>query len=105
MPKNDTSLTPWVGRLRTLHDIQKELTRVYKAMRRGEIPTQDGTRLSYTLQVLAKIIEGGDLEQRVAHLEKHAQVHASVPTPDPASALHGAGWYNGGYHAPDAEKN
>jgi hypothetical protein len=36
-----------VGRLRTVEDWLKEFGRVYRAVRRGEICTQDGSRLAY----------------------------------------------------------
>ena len=62
--------TPRVGRLTTLADVRGELSRVYRSARRGEIATQDLTRFSYSLSVLAKIIEQSDLEKRVLQLEE-----------------------------------
>lgn len=64
------SLSPRVGKLTSLTDVQRELTRIYRAARRGELGTQDLTRLTYTLQVIAKVIEQTDTEARLAAIEQ-----------------------------------
>ena len=46
-----------VGKLLTLADWHKELGRVYRAVRRGEIPSEVGTRLAYMAQTGAKMAE------------------------------------------------
>ncbi|MDA8362977.1 MAG: hypothetical protein M0Z84_03980 [Gammaproteobacteria bacterium] len=52
-----------------LESIAKELGRIYRAMRRGEIETQDGTRLAYVLRQLSDVLELLQLEARITALE------------------------------------
>jgi len=56
--------------LRNMDEIAKELARLYREMKGGTIATQDGSRMSNVLQILARVIEGGQLEQRLAALEE-----------------------------------
>ena len=56
--------------LGTAQDVRKELARVYRAMKSGELQTQDGTRLAYVLTELRKAIETCDLERRIGELEQ-----------------------------------
>ena len=56
--------------LRDMHDVQLELARLYREMKRGTIPAQDGSRMANVLQILARVMEGGQLEQRLAALEE-----------------------------------
>ena len=37
--------------------------------RRGRLPTQDASRLTFILSSIARVIEGSSLEQRMAELE------------------------------------
>lgn len=55
--------------LRTANDVQRELARLYRQMKAGQIPTQDGSRLAYVLNLLRQSIETGDLEARIQALE------------------------------------
>lgn len=55
--KNKKPPTPRVGALNTLGRVREELGCVYRDGRQGVIETQDLTRLAYTLNVLAKVIE------------------------------------------------
>ncbi|MDD3293084.1 MAG: hypothetical protein PHG20_00140 [Geobacteraceae bacterium] len=55
--------------LTKMSHIRSELSRLYREARNGKIDLGDATRLTYILQVLAKIIEGGELEQRIEALE------------------------------------
>jgi hypothetical protein len=75
MPRgNDQTPTPSrkpnVGRLSTMNSVRQEMARVYREARRGEISEQKAGRLCYILSLIARIIEGSDLEQRVAKLEQ-----------------------------------
>ncbi len=63
---------PYVGPLASLVQVRRELARVYKDSRTGKLATADGYRLSAMLQHLGKLIEGSDLEARVAALEAEA---------------------------------
>lgn len=56
--------------LRNLDEVQRELARLYRDMRSGQIETQDGSRMANVLQILARVIDGGQIEQRLAALEE-----------------------------------
>lgn len=56
--------------LRTAREVQRELARLYRQMKGGEIATQDGSRLAYVLNLLRQSIEASDLESRIEALEK-----------------------------------
>lgn len=55
--------------LRTAHDVRRELARLYRQAKAGQIPTQDASRLAYILNLLRQSIETGDLEARIQALE------------------------------------
>ena len=55
--------------LTKMQHVRAELAAVYREARTGKLHVADGTRLCFILQVLAKIIEGGELEQRIEALE------------------------------------
>ncbi len=75
MPQTPQSATtsaptpPYVGPLSSLHRIRLEAARLYKAARQGHVPAADASRLASVLALVAKLIEGSDLEQRIAKLE------------------------------------
>jgi hypothetical protein len=50
-----------VGVLKTLPNVSREIARVYKQARRGEIETQDASRFVYMLNVLSGVLR----DQRV----------------------------------------
>ena len=56
--------------LTKIEHIRDELARVYRHARAGKIETQEATRLTYILNILAKIIETSELEERVRMLEE-----------------------------------
>ena len=45
------------------------MARVYRDMRAGRIESQDGTRLTYVLSQIGKLIESGENEKRLEALE------------------------------------
>ncbi|TVT58439.1 MAG: hypothetical protein FHK80_07220 [Azoarcus sp. PHD] len=55
--------------LRNLADLQNELARLYRGAKSGDVPVADASRLANILQILARLVEGADLEQRIAALE------------------------------------
>lgn len=57
-------------RLEKIADVKRELSRLYREARRGEITTQTATRLAYLLNMMAQLIETAELEKRVALLEQ-----------------------------------
>lgn len=50
-------------------DCRRELARVYRRARRGEITTQDMGRFANLLQIMVGMIRDTDIEARVAELE------------------------------------
>lgn len=59
-----------VGHLDRLCDIRTEMAKVYRHVRTGKLPSQEGTRLVYMLDRLGRCIEGQELERRLAELEQ-----------------------------------
>ena len=55
--------------LNVLDGVRREMARVYKDMRGGSIPSQDGARLVYVLGELRKMFEACELEKRIEALE------------------------------------
>jgi hypothetical protein len=45
------------------------MAKVYRDMKRGKILAQDGTRLTYVLAQIGKLIEAGEIEARMNALE------------------------------------
>ena len=56
--------------LNDLDGVRREMAKVYKDMRGGVIPSQDGTRLVYVLGELRKMFEVCELEKRIEALER-----------------------------------
>lgn len=61
--------TPAKINLSTLHDLRREMARVYRDARAGRIETQDASRLTYMLGELVKVQTVIDLEARLNRLE------------------------------------
>lgn len=57
------------AKLDTLQDVRREMAKVYREARSGLVDVQDATKLTWCLQAIGKVIEGGDLEKRVEALE------------------------------------
>lgn len=55
--------------LNDLDGLRREMARVYRDMRGGRVPSQDGARLVYVLGELRKVFEACDLAKRIAALE------------------------------------
>lgn len=62
--------------LNNLDGLRREMARVYRDMRGGRVPTQDGARLVYVLGELRRVFEVCDLEKRIAALEGGNDGHA-----------------------------
>lgn len=56
-------------RLDTSTDCQRALARLIRSTMAGKIATSDLSRYANALMVLARLIEGGDLEKRLEALE------------------------------------
>lgn len=61
-------------KLATIDDCRREMARVYRESRTNSIDTQDASRWVYMLTSIAKLIESGQLEQRLTELERKANV-------------------------------
>ncbi len=57
-------------KLATIEDCRREMARVYRDARTGQTETADASRLVYMLTGIAKMIEIGQLENRITLLEK-----------------------------------
>lgn len=55
--------------LATIQDVRRELARIYRDGKSGAREIADVSRLANVLQILCRVIEGGELEQRIAKLE------------------------------------
>lgn len=63
-------------RLTNADEIRVELAKVYRAAKRGQIPTEVATRLTYILGELRKAYETSVIERRLAALESIDEQHA-----------------------------
>jgi len=68
--ENGETPTPRVGPLNTVRDVAKELGRLYRAARRGELTPGNAAKLAYILGHQRAALETGDLERRVEELEQ-----------------------------------
>lgn len=66
--------TPKIKRtkLGNIREIRAELGRVYRKAKAGEIDTSTATRLAYILDLMSRMIERGELEERIEVLEEKA---------------------------------
>ena len=51
-------------------EIRREMGKVYRDMRTGKIPAQDGTRLAYVLEMIRKAFETDLLQERITLIEQ-----------------------------------
>ena len=58
-------------KLATIEDCRREMARVYREARTGVSDTANASRLIYMLTSIAKMIEIGQLEQRLTALEEN----------------------------------
>jgi hypothetical protein len=79
---------PYVGRLETVNDWRKQIAKIYREMRRGELPHEQGTRLTYVADIgarLAKVQE--ELKELQKLREQLARLEASTPGYQGVTAL------------------
>lgn len=79
-----------VGRLETLADWRRQIGKIYRAVRKGDMPSAEGTRLVYMLESGARIAreesrERHEAEQR-AQVERLQQQLAELQGKRPAAA-------------------
>lgn len=58
------------GALNTLARVREELAKLYRDARTGQLKVADASKLAHVLQILAKLIEGSELEKKVLELER-----------------------------------
>ena len=56
-------------KLGNIREIRMELARVYRQAKAGQIDTSMATRLAYMLDLMARMIERAELEERIERLE------------------------------------
>lgn len=56
-------------KLNSIDDVRAEMSRLYREGKAGQRDVQDVSRLANVLALLARMIEGSDLEKRIAALE------------------------------------
>lgn len=55
--------------LKSLRDVRREMSRVYAECRRGTLDVADGSKLTYMLSQVGRVIADHELEVRIAALE------------------------------------
>ena len=59
-------------RLGSIGDVRREMGKLYREMRGGQIDTAKGCKLAFVLQSLGKLVEVETIERRLDALEKNA---------------------------------
>ena len=59
-------------RLDSMAGVRRELARLYREARAGELDVAAASRLANVLQILGRMIEGSEIEARVEALEREA---------------------------------
>jgi hypothetical protein len=74
---------PYVGRLTKLEDWRREIGRIYREMRRGELATENGTRLTYVANIGAQLAKFAEemreleaLRQQLARIQQQSGLPA-----------------------------
>lgn len=62
-------------RLHDLKTVRQELGHLYRQAKMGDIDVSDASKLANILQILARIIQGTDIEDRLAALESNHAGH------------------------------
>lgn len=60
-------------KLGNIREIRAELARVYRQARAGQIDTTTATRIAYLLDLMARMIERAELEERIGRLEGESE--------------------------------
>lgn len=66
--KNDDGIL-YIGKLSTIIGVRKEMARVYRDSRRGDIPVNQGSKLVYMLKMVGELIKDGSLDELAERLE------------------------------------
>lgn len=80
-PRKDPSAPAAPPRLRiklkTIDDVRAEMARLYREGKAGIRGVADVSRLANVLALLGRLIEGSDLEKRIAAIEESEERHAT----------------------------
>lgn len=60
--------------LKSLSQVRREMASVYSQVRRGELDSQEGSRRTYILGQIGRVLEVESIETRIARLEKQQQL-------------------------------
>lgn len=60
--------------LKKIEDVRMEMSRVYRECRNGTIDPSVGTKLTFMLAQIGRLIETADLERRVEQLENADEI-------------------------------
>jgi hypothetical protein len=63
---------PRIGPLQTAADVKREAGRLYRAARRGAVLPADASRMASVLALIARVVEGAEIETRLTELEVKA---------------------------------
>jgi hypothetical protein len=72
--------TPKRIKLTSVRGVRREMATVYADCRQGRVDPVIGSKLTYMLTSIAKVLEASDLEQRIAALEGKANSPQKAPT-------------------------
>ena len=79
-PKADVLPNIYIGKLDSVRDWQIELGRLYRQMRRGEVPTTYGTRCAFVGQIGAQLAKAREELAAIEALRtKLAELQGSTP--------------------------
>ena len=61
---------PYIGKLDTVGRVRREVVRLYRLARRGEMDVVDASKLANVLLIAVRMLEGQEVEARLAALER-----------------------------------
>ena len=64
-------------KLATIDDVKTELSRLYREGKAGTRDVAEVSKLANVLALLGRMIEGSDIEKRLAELEQQAETQAA----------------------------
>jgi len=76
----DVIRPPYVGKLNCLTDLQKELGRLYRAARRGTLPSSEAARLTYILDAAVRVTRAVEEINEIRQLKLKLDAIQSAPT-------------------------
>lgn len=65
-------------KLKTIDDVKMEMARLYREGKAGTRDVADVSRLANVLALLGRLIEGSDIERRLAAIEEAEERHATT---------------------------